>query len=179
MQDWNVVISLHGRRLHQALHRLRQFGPVSRTDYINVLVMRVDDLEHFLETLQQRLAAAPQFATLVARVVPLTQTFNFQTIEEFETQAREAIVTWVPDLADKRFHIRMHRRGFKGRLDSHDEEMALADTLLEALEASGRSGHIAFEDPDAIIAVETVGQRAGMSLWTREDMKHYPFLGLD
>jgi tRNA(Ser,Leu) C12 N-acetylase TAN1 len=179
MRDWNVVISLHEQQLHQALHRLRQFGSVSRTDFFNVLVMRVDDIEHFLETLRQRLADDPPFAALIARVVPLTQTFNYLTIEAFETQAREAILRWVPDVAGKRFHIRMHRRGFKGRLDSHNEEKALAEVLLEALEASGRPGRIAFEDPDAIIAVETVGQRGGMSLWTREDMQDYPFLGLD
>ena len=179
MRDWNVVISLHERQFHQALHRLRQFGAVSRTDFFNVLVMRVDDIEHFLETLRQQFADDPSFAAWVARVVPLTQTFNYLTIEAFETQAREAILRWVPDVAGKRFHIRMHRRGFKGRLDSHNEEKALAEVLLEALEVSGRPGRIAFEDPDAIIAVETVGQRGGMSLWTREDMQHYPFLGLD
>ena len=179
MRDWNVVISLHAGRFHQALQRLRQLGSVNRTDFFNVLVMRVDDIERFLETLQLHMAEDPQLVASVARVAPLTQTFNFQTVEAFETQAREAILKWTPDLAGKRFHIRMHRRGFKGRLDSHDEERALADALLEKLKTTGRPGRIAFEDPDAIVAVETVGPRAGMSLWTRADMQHYPFLGLD
>ena len=34
-------------------------------------------------------------------------------------------------------------------------------------------------DPDAILAVETIGTEGGMSLWTREDLTAYPFLGLD
>jgi tRNA(Ser,Leu) C12 N-acetylase TAN1 len=38
---------------------------------------------------------------------------------------------------------------------------------------------IDFQDPDAILAVETVGQRGGLSLWTREQLRTYPFLGLD
>jgi hypothetical protein len=29
------------------------------------------------------------------------------------------------------------------------------------------------------VAVETVGTQAGLSLWTREDLKRYPFLRLD
>jgi tRNA(Ser,Leu) C12 N-acetylase TAN1 len=55
----------------------------------------------------------------------------------------------------------------------------LSDALLEATGEAGRPGHITFEDPDAIVAVETVGTQAGLSLWMREDLKRYPFLRLD
>jgi hypothetical protein len=51
--------------------------------------------------------------------------------------------------------------------------------LLAALEAAGTPGRITFDDPDAILAVETVGRRAGPSLETREDLATYPFLGLN
>jgi hypothetical protein len=43
----------------------------------------------------------------------------------------------------------------------------------------GKPGRITFEDPDAIIAVETVAQWAGLSLWKREDLKQYPFIRLN
>jgi tRNA(Ser,Leu) C12 N-acetylase TAN1 len=35
---------------------------------------------------------------------------------------------------------------------------------------------VSFDNPDAIIAVETIGNQAGMSLWFREDLQRYPFL---
>jgi tRNA(Ser,Leu) C12 N-acetylase TAN1 len=111
--------------------------------------------------------------------MPATQTFTFQTVEKFETKAREACQRWVPDLAGWRFHVPMHRRGFKGRLTSQHEESFLDDTLLEALAQTGRPGQITFEDPDAITALETVDDRAGLSLWKREDVQRYPFLRLD
>jgi len=55
----------------------------------------------------------------------------------------------------------------------------LDEALLETLEHRGTPGRIDFDDPDFILDVETVGQRAGMSLWTREDLHRYPFLKLD
>jgi hypothetical protein len=73
----------------------------------------------------------------------------------------------------------MHRRGFKGRLSSQHEERFLDEVLLEALDTRGKPSRITFEDPDAILALETVDSRAGVSLWTREDIQRYPFLHLD
>ncbi|WP_449002730.1 hypothetical protein [Myxosarcina sp. GI1(2024)] len=32
---------------------------------------------------------------------------------------------------------------------------------------------------DAILVLETVGQKAGLSCWTREDLQRYPLLRLD
>jgi tRNA(Ser,Leu) C12 N-acetylase TAN1 len=85
----------------------------------------------------------------------------------------------VADLRGKSFHVRLHRRGFKGRLSSQNEEGFLDGVLLEALEQSGTPGRITFADPDAIIAVETVDGQAGLSLWTREEMQRYPFIRPD
>jgi hypothetical protein len=53
------------------------------------------------------------------------------------------------------------------------------EAVLEALEAAGTPARVAFDDPDAIVAVETVDRRASVSLWTREEMCRYPFLRLD
>lgn len=40
---------------------------------------------------------------------------------------------------------------------------------LVPLEKTGTPGHITFENPDAIIVVKTIAQRAGLSLLSRED----------
>ena len=54
----------------------------------------------------------------------------------------------------------------------------LDQVLLDALVAKDTPGSIAFEDYEAVLAVETVGQRAGLSLWKWEELERYPFLGL-
>jgi tRNA(Ser,Leu) C12 N-acetylase TAN1 len=180
MHDWNVVVTVREKGFIRACELLEELGSMKRTDYFNVLVMRVEDIYYLLNTLSEWVSQDPSILTTVlARVMPVTHTFDFQTVEESESQARDIALTWVPDLGGKSFHVRLHRRGFKGRLSSKDEEQFLDTVLLEALENAGMSGRITFEDPDVIIAVETVGNRAGMSLWTREDLQRYPFLHLD
>jgi hypothetical protein len=43
VKDWNVVISVYQDGFRRALHALREFGPVERSPYHNVLVMKVED----------------------------------------------------------------------------------------------------------------------------------------
>jgi len=40
-------------------------------------------------------------------------------------------------LAGKSFHVRLHRRGFKGRLSTAKEERFLDEALLDALDVLG------------------------------------------
>lgn len=179
MSEWNVVVSVYDRGYKHACQVLEEFGSVSRTDFYNVLAVRVDDIPGLLEKLKERLATDEKARMSLARVVPVSASFTFQNPEEFETKAKEAVLPWVPKLAGKGFHVRMHRRGFKGRLSSQDEERFLDGFLLERLEQAGTPSHITFEDPDAIVVVETISQHAGLALCTREDLKKYPFLKID
>ena len=47
------------------------------------------------------------------RIAPFTETFNFQSIGEFESKAKELASTFLPRLVDRRFHICMLRRAGK------------------------------------------------------------------
>ncbi len=180
MFDWNIVVSVFEPNFRRACEMLEPLGPLQKTDYFNVLVMKIDDTEGFLRTLKEWFASDPDiFTQCISRAIPLTALFGFQTPAEFEAKARKAAILWLPDLTGAKFHVRMHRRGFAGRLSSHDEERFLDDFLLDKLEQAGSPGSISFKDPDAIFAIETIGQRAGFSLWTREQLQAYPFLRLD
>jgi len=103
----------------------------------------------------------------------------FQSPADFERKACEALGGWIRRLGGHSFHVRMHRRGFEDRLGSQAEEQFLDHWLIEQVQTAGSSALITFEDPDDIIAVETVGQRAGASIWDRHDRARYAFLGLD
>lgn len=179
MTEPNVVVSVHDRGYKRARELLAPYGQVHKTDYYNVLAMTVEDPEAFLERLGKLTEVVPEVLDAISRAVPAQTSFVFQSAEEFEAKARETALGWVPELAGKSFHVRFYRRGFKGRLSSHDEERFLDEALLEALEAAGTPGHITFEDPDAVIDVETLGNWAGLSLWTRADLARYPFLKVD
>ncbi len=179
MNDWNVVVTVHEGGFTAACRLLGKFGPVSRTEFFNVLAMRVEDISALLEQLRERVEKEPGILNDIARLVPLRHVFNFQSPETFEEKAAEIVSGFVPFLADKSFHVRMHRRGFKGRLSSMDEERFLDTRILDALEKEGKPGRMAFDDPDFIITVESVGTRAGLSLWSREELRRYEFLKPD
>ena len=179
MFHWNVVVNVQEHGFSRAYLLLQELGTVYMSDFENVLLMEVSSIPQFLETLNAWVSDDPSLLKLISRVVPVTSTFSFQSPSEFETKAKEAVLHLLPSLAGKNFHVRMHRRGFKGRISSHDEERFLDTILLEELVKMGNPGHITFEDPDAIVVVETVGQQAGISCWTREDLQRYPLLRLD
>lgn len=177
MQQWNVVVTVHDFK--RACDMLGAFGRVQRTDFYNTLLMKAEDIDHMLESLRNRSLENPEFLKPVSRLIPVTSTFTFQSPDEFENRTREAIMVWVSELAGKGFHVRMHRRGLKGRLSGHEEEQMLDDIFLEALKDAGTPGHISFKDPDAVIAIETVANWAGLSLWSREQLQRYPFIRVD
>ena len=179
MEDWNVVATVRDHRFAQAWRLLEEFGQVAKTAFYNVLAVKVDDIDTFLNDLHARLTAVPAISECLAKVLPVTSTFSFQTPEEFEQQAMAAVTPWLPGLAGKSFHVRMHRRGFKGRLNSQQEERFLDHYIVESLAGAGRTATVAFHEPEVIIAVETIGQRAGLSLWHCDELARFPLVRLD
>jgi tRNA(Ser,Leu) C12 N-acetylase TAN1 len=179
MQDWNVVINLHERGFKEAFVKLGRFGPVKKTGYFNVLSLKSDNIPEMLEDLRGLITADPGALSFLSRLVPVTDTFKFQSPEEFEESAGKVILKWTSLLHGKGFHVRMHRRGFRDKMSGLDEEQFLDKTLLDALEQAGSPGHITFSNPDYIVAVETISQRAGLSIWSREELQRYPFVRLD
>jgi tRNA(Ser,Leu) C12 N-acetylase TAN1 len=177
LTDWNVVVTIPEATFREARKFLRRWGEAHRTGHFHVLAMRVDDPEAFLAEFGKAVEAAPGIFNILSHVTPAQQTIDFAGAEEFEAKARDIAIRWAPKLAGKGFHVRLHRRGFKGALSTPKEERFLDEVLLDALEVAGAPGHIVFSDPDAIIQIETIDGRAGISLWRREDLKRYPFLG--
>jgi len=176
MKDWNVVVTVPEDSYNESRAFLRRLGDVEGTGFYNVLTMDVHDITWLMEKLADRIKDAPETAALISHLAPAQQTFDFNGPEEFEERLALTARTWLPDLAGRSFHVRMHRRGFKGRLDSRREEQRLGGHLMDELEARGTPATVDFDDPDAIIAVDTVHHRAGVSLWTREDLRRFPFL---
>lgn len=179
MVDFNVVVTIRGREFARALQALRSFGRVSRTRFYNVVLLRVDDREEFLETLRERFETDPSLRGWLARAEPLERLFSFHDADELDARCKDALADYLPMLEGKSFHVRIHRRGLKEKLSGQEEEQRLDAWLMERLAKQGTPGRISFDDPDVIVAVETVGTRAGVSAWTREQRERFPFLHLD
>lgn len=179
MENWNLVATTAEGKYTQALKFLAPFGIVKTTSYYNVVMMHVRDTPELMTLLAKEWQTQDGRLLLLKRVVPVTYTFNFSDREMFVRRAQEVTLDWVPRLIGRTFHMRMHRRGFKDQLSSAEEEQILNAAIVNATGKAGNHAVVSFDDPDAVIAVETIGNKAGMSLWFREDLQRYPFLHVD
>lgn len=179
MHDWNVIATINTGHYRSAFRLLEPLGKVRRTSYYNVLSMKVPEIRSFLETLRDWMANYPDTEETLARVGPVEQTFSFQSPEDFHRGTQQLAESYLSTLAGKSFHVRLHRRGWKGRLETPAEERLIGNFLLEKLAATEAPARVDFQDPDAILAVEILNTRGGMALWSRGDLNRYPFLKLD
>jgi tRNA(Ser,Leu) C12 N-acetylase TAN1 len=177
--DWNVVVTVYDGEFAETIRLLTPFGDLAPTDYWNVLAMVVPDIPTFLADIENAIQRDASIPNAVSRIIPVTHKFRFQSPDEFEKEACLVVDEWVPEVSGKSFHVRMHRRGFKGRLSSQRAEQLLDHHILQRLELEGAGARIDFEDPDLIIAVETIGQTAGLSRWTRAQRQAFELVRLD
>lgn len=175
--DWNVTVTLSEPTFRIARKLLARWGQLRRTEHHNVAVMAVADPASFLQEFAAAVGESPGILNAMSHVVAFDHVFAFANTAEFEAKSREIALSYVPQLAGKSFHVRLRRRGLKGTISTPEEERFLDDVLLGALAAAGNPGRIRFDDPDYVLLIETVGGSGGIALWTREDLKRYPFLG--
>ena len=175
----NVVITTQPDEYRRASQLLERFGTVEPTDYFNVLLLTVANIDQFITKFSDQTVGDPRLLEAVSRVMPLQKKFSYEDVEDFEEKARQTALSFVDRLEGKAFHVRMHRRGLRHEISSQDEERSLDALLMGELERRGAPGRITFDDPDAILVVETVGNCAGMSLWNRDDLNRLAFLKTD
>jgi tRNA(Ser,Leu) C12 N-acetylase TAN1 len=179
VKDWNVVVSLYQDGFKRALRLLREFGSVERSPYHNVLVMRASDPIDVLGAIERMTEENPALYDAISRVAPAMRSFDFQSAEEFRENSKSMLLEWSQDLAGRSFHVRLHRRGARHDLKTPDVERFLDDAALAATREAGSPGKISFTDPDAVIAIDTIDDRAGVGLWTRDDLVRHRLLRPD
>jgi tRNA(Ser,Leu) C12 N-acetylase TAN1 len=91
-------------------------------------------------------------------------------------QLGEAVKPFIDRIGSGSFHVRVERRGHAGELHSQQMEQELAKAVLEALAAKGMAATIAFKNPDAIIAVEIVGDECGVGVLPRALRDRFPLI---
>jgi tRNA(Ser,Leu) C12 N-acetylase TAN1 len=176
VKDWNVVISVYQDGFRRALRALEEYGPVDRSPYHNVLVMRVEDPTALLEAIERKTEINTALYDAISRVAPAMRTVDFHSIEEFKKKITSVLIEWLPRLTGRSFHVRLHRRGDRHELQTSNLERLFDDLLLDATAAKGARCRISFTDPDAVIVIDTVDDRAGIGLWTHEDIARHRLL---
>jgi tRNA(Ser,Leu) C12 N-acetylase TAN1 len=179
MKDWNLIVTTFQDGFRRAFRSLRVLGSIERTPYHNVLAMKVDDPVKVLEAIELKTRDSTALYDAISRVSPATQSFDFQSAEEFLEKTKSLLVEWSPRLAGRSFHVRLHRRGPKYDLGTQQTEHSLNEAVLDATTKLGTPGKLSFTDPDAVIAIDTIDDRAGVALWTRDDLSRHRLLRPD
>lgn len=175
MDDWNLLAtSVEGAR-PVLLARLRRYGPFRGAGYRNVAIGRIDDVAAFFATLRDDLARDTILAAALARILPIAHTFRLDDSDPVES-LESALVALHPRMAGRSFFVRLERRGLHGTLHSSAVERTLGATLWRLDEAAGHQPRVTFTDPDVIVAIETLGDRAGIALIDRPLREAYPFV---
>jgi tRNA(Ser,Leu) C12 N-acetylase TAN1 len=176
MRDWNVVISLYQDGFRTALRVLKELGSVEPSPYHNVLVMRAENPTAVLEAIERKTEENTALYDAISRVAPAMYTVEFHSVEGLREILKPILLDWLPRLGGGSLHVRLHRRGDGHNLRTQDTERLFDDLLLGATVAAGAPCKISFTDPDMVIAIDTVDDRAGVALWTREDLARHRLL---
>jgi tRNA(Ser,Leu) C12 N-acetylase TAN1 len=180
MWAFNVVVTLASNgRFRHLLQELALYGEFRKTEFLGVIIGRVEDPRTFLESIREKRQKQLIAFQDLGRVVPLERVFVFH-LEEFPEKAKAALLPCVEFLEGKRFYVRLERRGLKGQIVSPEVERELDAFIEQTLAAAGRKpAQVDFEHPDAVVVVETIGDRCGVGLLTREVMDGYDFVRVD
>jgi tRNA(Ser,Leu) C12 N-acetylase TAN1 len=179
VKDWNVVVTIFQDGFRRARRALQELGTVDVSPYYNVLVMKVEDPLAALEAIERMTEQSPALYDAISRTAPAMHCFEFESTEDFHNKAKSVLRDWSPRLAGRSFHARLHRRGAHHDLTTPDVERFLDDTALAVTREIGAPAKLSFVDPDAVVVVDTVDNRAGIALWTRDDLTKHRLLRPD
>jgi tRNA(Ser,Leu) C12 N-acetylase TAN1 len=135
----------------------------------------VKDIATFLDALLEAEQAGRAWTRHVARVVPVAYTFEFSP-DSLQGKLEAAVEETTAKIAGGTCFVRVERRGLGDEINTPALEQAIADHLFAAVEARGGALRTSFEDPDYVVAVETVDSDCGVALITREMRQRYPFI---
>jgi len=176
---WNVLLTVHPTpgAVHELLGALHRFGEFRMTPFRYVCTGWVKDTATFLDALLEAEQAGRGWTRHIARVVPVAYTFEFSP-DSLQGKLEAAADEAAAKIAGGTCFVRVERRGLGDEIDTSALERAVADHLFAAVEARGGALRTSFEDPDYIVAVETIGSDCGIALITREMRQRYPFMSV-
>lgn len=154
---------------------LRRHGAFRGAGYRNVGIGRVADVAVFLANLHADLGRDTVLASALARILPIVHTFRLDG-DDPVASLEAALEALHPRMAGRSFFVRVERRGLQGTLHSSHVERALGAALWRLDEAAGHRPRVTFADPDVIVAIETLGDRAGVALIDRMLRTTHPFV---
>ncbi len=175
VKEWNILATAFWGRGKDALRLLAMHGEFKGSGFKDVLQGHVENINLLLEKLESMRQENPDRMTSLSQILPLERTFSF-SLTDFMDKLREAVLPYVGKVEGKKFYVRAKRRGHKGEMSSLEIEKEISSFIFEELQKAGKQAQVSFSDPDVVIIVETIANRAAVALITREMRQKYPLI---
>ncbi len=175
MKDWNILATAFWGRGKDALRLLNLHGEFKSSGFKDVLLGHVEDFNFLLEKLESMRQENPDRMNSLSQILPVERTFSF-SLTDFMDKLKEAVLPYVEKVERKKFHVRAKRRGHKGEMSSLEIEKEISAFIFEKLEQAGKQAQVSFSDPDVVLVIETIANRAAVALITREMREKYPLI---
>jgi tRNA(Ser,Leu) C12 N-acetylase TAN1 len=175
MKEWNILVSTHWGQERKSLRFLSQHGEFKSSGFKDLLQGHVENVNLFLDKLELMRQENPNRINSLSQIVPLERTFYFE-LPDFMEKLKQIVLPYAGRIEDKKFYVRVKRRGHKGEMSSQEIEKEVAGFVIEKLEKAGKDAQVSFGDPDVILVVETIANWAGVTLITREMKEKYPLV---
>jgi tRNA(Ser,Leu) C12 N-acetylase TAN1 len=179
VKDWNTIVTIYQQGFKRAMRALQKIGPTERTPYYNVLAMRTDDPMVTLETIERWTEEQPALYDAIARVAPAGFTFEFHSSQDFRDRVKAFLLEQQSKLAGRSFHVRLHHRGSNLEMRTPDAERLFDEFIVAVTAKSGAAARVGFAKADVIIVIDTIGDRAAIAIWNREDLERHRLLRPD
>lgn len=173
---WNILITVKGEGMRQAKKALQYYGKIEPSHYSDVLKLKVTNMNAFLDDFNVLYRSKSFLQDCISGVQPLMETFYFDTKENFEKKVKAILKKWLTRLNGKSFYVCLNCKGQEDLIHPASEEQYLDHYVINLLELQKGTAYENFDDPDYVIDIETLDRNAGISIWSREDLKSYPFI---
>jgi tRNA(Ser,Leu) C12 N-acetylase TAN1 len=177
-EEYNVLLTaIKGEELN-LLRQLEalNLGVFKSTDFKDVILGRVEDVEAFLKRIEEETIFG------LARAMYIETWIAFKP-DNFEEEVFKAIKDRLQNIKEgESFCVRISRRGLKGKLNSQQAERKLGSLIWKEIEARGRgrgSGikpKVDLKEPDWLINIETLANKAGVSMVSKARRKAHFYL---
>jgi tRNA(Ser,Leu) C12 N-acetylase TAN1 len=175
MKEWNILATAAREQERYLLRFLNEYGEFKGSGFRDVVLGRVEEIDAFLGALENLREENPIKLNPLSQIVPLEKTFHFD-LSDFKDKLKEILASYADRIENKKFYLRVKRRGHKGEISSLEVEKEVADFIMGSLEKAGTKAQVSFNDPDCILIVETIGNWAGVGFITKDMKEKYSFI---
>src|SRR5947207_14296957 len=118
---WNMLVTAQEGFARDLLRELKRRGRFRWSTFRNVVIGSVEDQEAFLQSLVELLDQKPFVAAWLGKALPIDATFAVE-VDSFVADAEACLLSYIDQVGNRSFHVRVERRGPKGRLRTEELE---------------------------------------------------------